>query len=226
MKLSSRFAIVCSTSGSVMEYALTHDMEFRGRVKLVITDRSCSAENVAERFGIKCVRIDISDSLQFSGCLEKLLIDYSIDVAFFFFTRIIKGNILEKFSCRLVNFHPSLLPAFSGLNGFDDGWNSTSLLLGSTVHLIDTGVDTGPIVQQSFISINRSLDIKSVVRHKIFLQQCASLLQVSDWFAKGRVVFNTNGDVAIQGGEYDSLDGFIPALEKVTAINMAAESPM
>lgn len=222
MKLCDRFAVVSSTAGSVLEYVLERDSDFRRRLKLVVTDRSCGAERVAIKFSIRHVRIDELSGIDFSNCLQKVLTEESIGAAFLFFSRILSGPILEKFSGQLINFHPSLLPAFPGLRGFEDGWDSGNSLLGSSVHFIDCGVDTGPVIQQAFFSVNRATDPRPAVRHKIFLQQCASLSQVSDWVARSRVVMLNGKEAVVRGASYETIDAFVPALEKPAAIAMAA----
>lgn len=222
MKLCDRFAVICSTAGSVIDYVLERDPDFRRRLRVVITDRSCGAEQVATKFGIRHVRIDELSGIAFSNRLQEVLTEEYIGAAFLFFSRILSGPILDKFSGKLINFHPSLLPAFSGLKGFEDAWDSGGLLLGSTVHFVDCGVDTGPVIQQTLLSVNRAIDLRSVVRHRIFLQQCASLSQVSDWVARSRVLMVNGKGAMVRDANYETIGAFIPALEKPTAIDMAA----
>lgn len=205
-----------------MQHVLERDSDFRRYLKLVVTDRPCGAENVAARFGVRHVRIDGLSGMAFSNRLQGVLTEESIDAAFLFFSRILSGSILETFFGRLINFHPSLLPAFPGLKGFEDGWDSTSLLLGSTVHFVDDGIDTGPIIQQAFLPVNRATDLRSVIRHRIFLQQCASLSQVSDWFSNSRVLIRGDREITVRDANYENLGAFVPALEKPASINMVA----
>lgn len=222
MKLCDRFAVVSSTAGSVLEYVLERDPDLRRRLKVVITDRSCGAERVAIKFGIRHVRIDELSGIDFSNRLQKVLTEESIEAVFLFFSRILSGSILEKFSGKLINFHPSLLPEFPGLRGFEDSWDSGNPLLGSTVHSIDSGVDTGPVIQQAFLPVNRATDPMLVVRHKVFLQQCASLSQVSDWVARSRVAMLNGKEAVVRGASYETINAFVPALEKPTAMDIAA----
>lgn len=220
--MCDRFAVVSSTAGSVLEYVLERDSDFRRRLKVVITDRSCGAERVAIKFGIRHVRIDELSGIDFSNRLQEVLTEESIGAAFLFFSRILSGAILEKFSGKLINFHPSLLPAFPGLRGFEDGWDSGNPLLGSTVHFVDCGIDTGPVIQQAFLPVNRATDLRPVVRHKVFLQQCASLSQVSDWVARSRVAMLNGKEAVVRGASYETIDAFVPALEKPAAMDIAA----
>ncbi len=84
--------------------------------------------------------------------LHEYLLEKKIDYLFCFGDRILKGKILETYKNKIINFHPSLLPAFPGLNAIDQALASSVQILGNTAHFIDCGVDTGPIIMQSVLS--------------------------------------------------------------------------
>jgi phosphoribosylglycinamide formyltransferase 1 len=69
------------------------------------------------------------------------------------FMRILKGPLLHQFSGRVVNIHPSLLPAFPGLNAWQQALDYGVKVTGCTVHLVDEGVDTGPILAQQAVPV-------------------------------------------------------------------------
>ncbi|WHA10305.1 phosphoribosylglycinamide formyltransferase [Enterococcus montenegrensis] len=64
------------------------------------------------------------------------------------YMRIIGPQLLAAFPKKIINIHPSLLPAFPGLNGIKDAYDYGVKVTGVTVHYIDAGVDTGPIIAQ------------------------------------------------------------------------------
>ena len=64
------------------------------------------------------------------------------------------GKLLEAYRNKIINFHPSLLPSYPGLNAIDKAIEGNSLLLGNTAHFIDEKVDTGPIIMQSILPIS------------------------------------------------------------------------
>ena len=71
------------------------------------------------------------------------------------FMRILTPNFLKNFPGRIVNIHPSLLPSFPGKDGLRQSIESNDESLGITIHFVDEGVDTGPvIVQESFLREN------------------------------------------------------------------------
>jgi phosphoribosylglycinamide formyltransferase 1 len=69
------------------------------------------------------------------------------------FMRILKGEFLQAFPQRVINIHPSLLPAFPGLEAWKQALDYGVKVTGCTVHLVDQGVDTGPIVVQDTVPV-------------------------------------------------------------------------
>ena len=69
------------------------------------------------------------------------------------FMRILKGEFLRAFPQRIVNIHPSLLPAFPGLEAWKQAFDYGVKVTGCTVHLADPGVDTGPILAQQTVPV-------------------------------------------------------------------------
>jgi phosphoribosylglycinamide formyltransferase 1 len=69
------------------------------------------------------------------------------------FMRILKGEFLRAFQNRVVNIHPALLPAFPGLEAWRQALDYGVKVSGCTVHLIDQGVDTGPILAQQAVPV-------------------------------------------------------------------------
>jgi phosphoribosylglycinamide formyltransferase-1 len=69
------------------------------------------------------------------------------------FMRILKGPLLHRFAGRVVNIHPSLLPSFPGLKAWQQALDYGVKVTGCTVHLVDEGVDTGPILAQRAVPV-------------------------------------------------------------------------
>jgi phosphoribosylglycinamide formyltransferase-1 len=69
------------------------------------------------------------------------------------FMRILKGEFLKAFPQRVINIHPSLLPAFPGLEAWKQALDYGVKVTGCTVHFVDQGVDTGPIIGQRAVPV-------------------------------------------------------------------------
>jgi len=69
------------------------------------------------------------------------------------FMRILTEGFVKKFRGRLINIHPALLPAFPGAHAIKDAWDAKVKETGVTVHFVDSGVDTGPIILQEKVSV-------------------------------------------------------------------------
>jgi phosphoribosylglycinamide formyltransferase-1 len=69
------------------------------------------------------------------------------------FMRIVKGGLLEAYAGRIINIHPSLLPAFPGLASWKQALDYGVKITGCTVHVVDAGMDTGPILLQRAVPV-------------------------------------------------------------------------
>lgn len=69
------------------------------------------------------------------------------------FMRVLGAPLLERFPGRIINVHPALLPAFPGHNGPQDALEGGVRVSGCTVHIVDAGVDTGPIIAQAAVPV-------------------------------------------------------------------------
>ncbi|MGX6971120.1 phosphoribosylglycinamide formyltransferase [Vagococcus bubulae] len=76
------------------------------------------------------------------------------------YMKIIGPTLLNFYKKRIINLHPSLLPKFPGNKSIKEAYESDDLETGVTIHLVDEGVDTGPIIYQESLLINRSLSLQ------------------------------------------------------------------
>lgn len=85
------------------------------------------------------------------------------------FMRILSPDFVRRYAGRIVNIHPSLLPAFPGAHGIQDAWDYGVKITGVTVHLVDEGVDSGTILAQRAVEIMPDDTLESVEEkiHKI-----------------------------------------------------------
>lgn len=91
---------------------------------------------------------------RYAELLKDVLVEYKSDyVVLAGFMRLLGTPVLDAFPGRIVNIHPSLLPAFPGLNAQRQAWAAGVKVSGCTVHLVDDGMDTGPILAQRAVPV-------------------------------------------------------------------------
>lgn len=92
------------------------------------------------------------------------------------FMRILGEPMLDRFAGRILNTHPALLPAFPGAHGVRDALAYGVKVAGCTVHLVDAGVDTGPILAQAAVPV-LDADTEATLHERIKVQERALLLR-------------------------------------------------
>jgi phosphoribosylglycinamide formyltransferase 1 len=124
---------------------------------------------------------------------------YNIDYLFCFGNMILKPNLIDAYQNKIINFHPSLLPAFPGVNSIDKALSTSVQLLGNTAHFVDAGIDTGPIILQSVISRNMFKDYDSVLDLQIEM-----LKKIWNWLENNNILVENNL-IIIKDGEKSKL---------------------
>lgn len=102
------------------------------------------------------------------------------------FMRILKKNFLDAFPMRVINIHPSLLPSFPGLNAWEQALNYGVKVTGCTVHFVDHGVDTGPIIAQETVRVLDD-DTPESLHVRIQTKEHEIYPRVIDMIAKGLI---------------------------------------
>nr|WP_227425642.1 phosphoribosylglycinamide formyltransferase [Pengzhenrongella sicca] len=106
------------------------------------------------------------------------------------FMRILGPTFLDRFPARVLNTHPALLPSFPGAHGVRDALAHGVAVTGATLHLVDAGVDTGPIIAQVAVAIEAD-DDEASLHERIKVAERAMLV---DWV--GRIA---RGTLTIEG---------------------------
>jgi phosphoribosylglycinamide formyltransferase-1 len=105
------------------------------------------------------------------------------------FMRIIKSGLLRAFPGRIVNIHPSLLPAFPGLEAWKQALAYGVKVTGCTVHLVDTGTDTGPILVQKAVPV-LDTDTPETLHARIQEQEHRAYPEALQMIASGRIALD------------------------------------
>jgi phosphoribosylglycinamide formyltransferase-1 len=157
--LSGRIVVLISGTGSNMEALIDACVrgEVPGDVVAVVADRECDGLAKAEQRDVPTVVLEPKDYPSREAWSEAL----RDEVAHFEphlvvsagFMRILAPAFVDAFAGRLINLHPSLLPAFPGAHAVRDALDAGARVTGTTVHHVDHGVDTGRIIAQRSVEI-------------------------------------------------------------------------
>jgi phosphoribosylglycinamide formyltransferase-1 len=107
------------------------------------------------------------------------------------FMRILTREFLVPFAGRIINIHPALLPAFPGTHAQKQSLEYGVKVSGCTVHFVDEGVDTGPIINQRAVAVLDG-DDEAALSLRILEQEHAALVEVLQWIAADRVRIEQN----------------------------------
>ena len=102
------------------------------------------------------------------------------------FMRIISPYFIKKYKNKILNIHPALLPAFPGLDAQKQAIEFGSKFSGCTVHFVDEGVDTGPIIIQEIVKINNN-DTEKSLSKKILVKEHEIYPKAVELFAKKKI---------------------------------------
>ena len=127
------------------------------------------------------------DRASFDAALVAALREASVDlVVLAGFMRLLTPVFLDAFPDRVVNIHPAILPAFPGVNAQAQAIAYGARVSGCTVHLVDAGTDTGPILAQAAVPVLDGDDADALAA-RILPREHELLVKAIGWFAKGLV---------------------------------------
>jgi phosphoribosylglycinamide formyltransferase-1 len=150
---------------------------------------------VAKKLG---VATEVLPSKGFSGTrweydqkIIKLLQKYGVTpknglVCLAGFMRIISPEFIKKYKNRILNIHPALLPAFPGLHAQKQALDYGAKFSGCTVHFVDDGVDTGPIILQAIVKVDND-DTEETLSKRILAKEHVTYPKAVRLFAEGRI---------------------------------------
>lgn len=102
------------------------------------------------------------------------------------FMRIISPGFVKKYKNRIINIHPALLPSFPGLDAQKQAIDYGSKYSGCTVHFVDSGVDTGPIILQSIVKIRKG-DTEKILSKRILAKEHKTYSEAVRLFAEKKI---------------------------------------
>jgi phosphoribosylglycinamide formyltransferase-1 len=185
--MGGRVAVLVSGGGTNLQ-ALLDDPVVAPSIALVVSDRPGvrGLERAAAR-DVPAVVVapeDHADREAWEGALLDVLTEHGIDtIVSAGWMRLLGRRVLEAFPGRVLNVHPALLPSFPGMHGVRDALAYRVKVTGVTVHLVDEGTDTGPIVVQEAVEVRDDDDWDSLeprihdVEHRLLPRAVRALLE-------------------------------------------------
>jgi phosphoribosylglycinamide formyltransferase-1 len=150
--------VLASGTGSLLASLLDAAVgDYPARVVAVGVDRDCRAAEIAAAASLPTFTVrlaDYGDRDAWDAALTEATAAHSPDLVISAgFMKILGPQFLSRFSGRIVNSHPALLPAFPGAHGVAEALAYGVKVTGCTVHLVDAGTDTGPILAQQPVPV-------------------------------------------------------------------------
>jgi phosphoribosylglycinamide formyltransferase 1 len=162
-----------------------------GRLTLVGANvPGCAAIGRAERAGVPCFVLDHraqASRAAFDQAMAARLREAAVElVVLAGFMRILTADFVQAHAGRMINIHPALLPAFPGLHPQRQALDHGVKFSGCTVHFVEEGTDTGPIIAQAIVPVLEGDDVRSLSQ-RIFAEEHRLLPAVVRAIAEGRV---------------------------------------
>ncbi|MFG1934472.1 phosphoribosylglycinamide formyltransferase [Mycobacterium sp. NPDC048908] len=154
----ARVLVLASGTGSLLESLLAAAVgDYPGRIVAVGADRKCRALDVAADAGLPTFAVRLGDHPN-RDAWDRALTDAAAAhepdlVVSAGFMKILGPQFLSRFLGRIVNTHPALLPAFPGAHAVAEALDYGVKVTGCSVHLVDAGTDTGPILAQQPVPV-------------------------------------------------------------------------
>ena len=150
-----KIVVLASGSGTLLQAIIDHQGKYQ--VVGVVADVDCLALERAEKAGLPAIKVALGSgddrsawNKRLAEVVEKLGAELVVSA---WFMKILSTEFLDAFTGRIINTHPALLPSFPGAHAVRDALAYGVKVTGSTVHFIDEGVDTGPIIAQEALEV-------------------------------------------------------------------------
>ncbi|WP_313676277.1 phosphoribosylglycinamide formyltransferase [Mycolicibacterium sp.] len=163
----ARVVVLASGTGSLLQSLLDAAVgDYPARVVAVGVDRDCRAAKIAADAGIASFTVrlaDHPDRAAWDAAISDAAAEHRPDlVVSAGFMKILGPQFLSRFPGRVVNTHPALLPSFPGAHAVPDALDYGVKVTGCTVHLVDAGMDTGPILAQQAVEVLTGDDVETL----------------------------------------------------------------
>lgn len=186
-------AILASGNGSNLQAIIdaieSHKLD--AKIQCVLSDRkSAFALERAKKHNIPNYFInpkDYSTREKHEKVLAQILIEHQVElIVLAGYMRLLTSSFVQMYKSKIINIHPALLPSFPGAHGIEDAFKYGVKITGVSVHFVDDGVDTGPVISQVPVEIKETDTLESL-EQRIHAQEHKLYPQVIQLFAQGRI---------------------------------------
>jgi len=212
-----RIAVMASGRGT--NFTAIAEAVLSGRIEaeiavLVVNRRNAPVVDRAQSLGINWVFVDpkgFPSREEYDAKVVSILKHLEVDlVCLAGYMMVLTGVFVRAFEGRIMNIHPALLPSFPGLRAQKKAVDYGVKVSGATVHFVDEGVDTGPVIIQAVVPVSPS-DTPESLSSKILAYEHRIYPQAVKWFVDGRIKLSGRR-VTVEGADYSGLP-VVPALE-------------
>jgi len=174
--------VLASGTGTLLASLLQKaDGDYPARVVAVGVDRDCPAADIAKAANVPVFSArlkDHADRAAWDAAITDAAAAYQPDlIVSAGFMKILGPQFLSHFAGRVINTHPALLPAFPGAHAVADALEYGVKVTGCTVHLVDSGTDTGPVLAQELVPV-RDDDDEATLHERIKVVERRLLAEV------------------------------------------------
>ena len=178
--MSKKIGVVVSGRGSNLQSIIDHIAEGKLNVEIavVVSDhKEAFALERAAKAGIPTAVVERKAALREAGAEVVVLAG---------FMRILTGHFISRWEHKIINIHPALLPSFKGLDAQGQAVDYGVKVAGCTVHFVDEGTDTGPIILQKVVPVLDD-DTEETLAARILVEEHKALPEAIQLWADGKL---------------------------------------
>lgn len=193
-----KIAVFASGNGSNFQSLINAQNSglLAGEIVLLVSDRENAYANIrAKNERIPAFSFNpkkYSNKEEYESVIVEILQEMKIDFLILAgYMRLIGQTLLNTYTNRIINLHPSLLPSFQGINAIEQAFNYGVKFTGVTVHFVDEGMDTGPIIKQKVVTVEEN-DTLETLTEKIHQEEYKLLLEAVNLVLSDKVIVDRN----------------------------------
>ncbi len=193
-----KIAVLVSGNGSNLQALI--DFALSGQIVGVISNKPdafalhrAQSANIATRI---IQHQDFPNRQQFDAQMHQQLIDWQVDVVVLAgFMRILSSDFVQAWQGKMLNIHPSLLPAYKGVNTHQRVINTGDVLHGCSVHFVTPELDAGPCIAQGILQVKHTDDCHNLA-NRVHQLEHVIYPQVVEWFCTGMLSYHSEQGIS------------------------------